>query len=183
MGKGTLLSAFDEILPSGNVFDGGFHPVHGHFVVKRTLLSFPLYNEWIIRFFAVQSYGFKFSKFYIPVMAKQWYLLLGLLLVLCATLAGCMSASIGDISYQNESLEIRATNEEQTSQAVLQVTVYRIQDFTQTEVFKKAEFIEFKAGIDVYTVPVQLEPGTYKVYVYIIVDGDSKARVVRDLVV
>ncbi len=116
-------------------------------------------------------------------MAKQWYFLLGLLLILCATLAGCMSASIGDISYQDESLQIRATNEEQTTQAVLQVTVYQIQDFTQTEFFKKAEFVQFEAGTHMYNVPVRLDTGTYKVYVYIIVDGDSKARVVRDLVV
>lgn len=116
-------------------------------------------------------------------MASRYLFLIGIALLLCGALAGCMSASIGTISYENGNLFITATNDGQPVQAVLQVTISEIKDFTQTEIYKKADFIQFVSGTHQYRVPIDLTPGSYKVYVYIIVDGDSKARVVRDLVV
>lgn len=109
-------------------------------------------------------------------------LLIVTILVLGIT-AGCVSASIGHVRYHDQALLIQATNEEATQQAVLQVTIDQIRDFHQSNVFRKADFIEFKSGTAEYKVPVTLEPGSYKVYIYIIVDGDSKARVIRDLTV
>ena len=116
-------------------------------------------------------------------MASRGYIVLGIFLCLCGVTAGCMTASIGDISYQEGGLHIVATIQDPTVQAVLQVTVYRVENLTQVEIFKKAEFIQFESGTREYVMPVALDRGTYKVYVYITVDGDSKARVVRDLVV
>jgi len=116
-------------------------------------------------------------------MASRYLFLIGIALLLSGAVAGCMSASIGTISFENGNLFITATNDGQPVQAVLQVTISEIRDFTQTEIYKKADFIQFASGTRQYQIPVDLTPGSYKVYVYIIVDGDSKARVVRDLVV
>ncbi|MDH7593842.1 MAG: hypothetical protein QHG99_05750 [Methanomicrobiales archaeon] len=109
--------------------------------------------------------------------------LLILVILLLGVTAGCVSASIGQVRYHNQTLLIQATNEDVTQQAVLQVTVDQIRNFHQYNVFRRADFIEFKSGAAEYGIPVTLEPGNYKVYIYIIVDGDSKARVIRDLTV
>jgi hypothetical protein len=116
-------------------------------------------------------------------MAIRRYIFLGILLCLCGVIAGCMTASIGEVSYRQNSLYLTATNEDPTTQAVLQVTVFRVENLVQTEIFRKADFIQFESGTHEYRMPIRLEPGTYKTYIYITVDGDSKARVVRDLVV
>lgn len=112
---------------------------------------------------------------------------IGLLLILSiiglSIACGCTTASIGNVRYQDGRLFIRATNDNPTTLAVLQVSVDQIKDFQQSNVFRKAEYIEFRSGTSEYEVPVSLEPGSYKVYIYIYVDGDSKARVIRDLVV
>jgi hypothetical protein len=116
-------------------------------------------------------------------MASRHYIFLGILLCLCGITAGCMTASIGEVAYGPGGLYINATNQDPTIQAVLQVTVFRVENLMQTEILRKAEFIQFESGTHEYTVPVSLDPGDYKLYVYISVNGDSKARVVRDIVV
>ena len=117
-------------------------------------------------------------------MVIREYVIMGIILCLCGAIAGCTSAAIGTISYDpSGKLLIHATNDEGDTQAVLQITIYQIQNFTQTEILKKADFVKFNTGSNDYIIPVHLESGTYKIYIYIIVDGDSKARVVRDLVV
>jgi hypothetical protein len=116
-------------------------------------------------------------------MASRRYIFLGLLLCLCGITAGCMTASIGEVSYRQNALYITATNQDPTVQAVLQITVYRVDNLVQTEIFRQAEFIQFESGTREYQMPVTLDTGTYKLYIYITVNGDSKARVIRDLVV
>jgi hypothetical protein len=116
-------------------------------------------------------------------MASRRYIFLGVLLCLCGITAGCMTASIGEVSYGQNNLYISATNQDPSAQAVLQVTVFRVQNLVQTEIFRQAEFIQFESGTHQYQMPIALNPGTYKIYIYITVNGDSKARVIRDLVV
>lgn len=116
-------------------------------------------------------------------MARIRYGILGIAVILCVLGAGCATASVGDVLYTNDSLLITATNQDTSTQAVLQIAVYAVDNLTQTELFRKAEFVRFEQGTHQYREPVTLEPGDYKVYVYIIVDGDSKARVIRDLTV
>jgi hypothetical protein len=116
-------------------------------------------------------------------MASGRYIFLGVLLCLCGITAGCMTASIGEVAYGQNNLYISATNQDPSAQAVLQVTVFRINNLVQTEIFRQAEFIQFESGTHQYQMPITLNPGTYKIYIYITVNGDSKARVIRDLVV
>ncbi|MDD1677596.1 MAG: hypothetical protein LUO93_00230 [Methanomicrobiales archaeon] len=116
-------------------------------------------------------------------MASRRYIFLGVLLCLCGITAGCMTASVGEVSYRQNTLHISATNQDPATQAVLQVTIFRVENLVQTEIFRQAEFIQFESGTREYQMPVTLDPGTYKIYIYITVNGDSKARVVRDLVV
>lgn len=116
-------------------------------------------------------------------MASRRYIFLGVLLCLCGITAGCMTASIGEVSYGQNNLYISATNQDMSTQAVLQVTIFRIENLVQTEIFRQAEFIQFESGTHAYQMPLTLDHGTYKIYVYISVNEDSKARVIRDLVV
>jgi hypothetical protein len=116
-------------------------------------------------------------------MASRRYIFLGVLLCLFGIGAGCLTASIGEVSYGQNALYISATNQDPTARAVLQVTVFQVHNLEQTEIFRNAEFIQFESGTHEYQMPLTLSPGTYKIYIYITVNGDSKARVIRDLVV
>ncbi len=116
-------------------------------------------------------------------MATRGYIILGILLCVFGITAGCMTASIGEVSYRPNSLYISATNQDPSVQGVLQVTIFRVENLEQSEIFRQAEFIQFESGTHEYRMPVSLNPGTYKVYIYITVNGDSKARVIRDIVV
>ncbi len=116
-------------------------------------------------------------------MASRRYIFLGILLCICGVTAGCMTASVEEVTYRQNSLYISATNQDPTVQAVLQVTVFRVENLEQTEIFRQAEFIQFESGTHEYRMPVTLDPGTYKLYIYITVNGDSVARVIRDIVV
>jgi hypothetical protein len=117
-------------------------------------------------------------------MSRRVSILLITALALTGILAGCLQSSLGDVRYDGEQLHIKATNDGATAQATLQVTVAQVRDLGQTEIIRDATFIQFEQGQREYLFPVgHLEPGTYKLYIYITVDGDRRVSEIRDLTV
>ncbi|KUG19878.1 hypothetical protein ASZ90_010380 [hydrocarbon metagenome] len=106
-----------------------------------------------------------------------------LLLILCATAgaAGCITASFGEITYNGSALTIRAENAHEPADAVLQVTVASVDTLVQDEVYKQARYVSLDRGANEYTIPVELEPGKYRVYLQLFVGDDRRASVIRDL--
>jgi hypothetical protein len=109
--------------------------------------------------------------------------LLLVVLVLCATLSGCLSFGIGDVRYEPGALHVRASNGGAPRDAAIQVTAFRVQDLSQDEVATGTLAITLAGGEHEYTVPLDLPPGKYKLYVYLIMDNDRKAGVIRDITV
>jgi hypothetical protein len=103
------------------------------------------------------------------------------LLCLVVGLAGCLDEPIGQVTYDGEQLVIEAHNDGAASQAVLEVKVYRVEGLGQTEIFSKAEYVQFDAGANEFRVPVTLGSGTYKAYVYLSTDSGRRGSVIRDL--
>ena len=114
---------------------------------------------------------------------SRWSIILVAVLCVLGVLSGCVGNSLGDVSYDGKDLHIEATNGGEPVEAALQVTVYRIQDLEQVEVFKYADGVTFAQGENAYSVPVDLAPGKYKLYVYITVGNERTASIIRDIVV
>ncbi|WP_421907969.1 hypothetical protein [Methanolacinia petrolearia] len=85
--------------------------------------------------------------------------------VLCC---GCLTYSFGDVAYGNGSLDIEIINDGEPVDVSVQVTVFDLAGFRQVEA---GRYINF----------VSLEPGNYKLYLYILEDGRRSSAVIRNI--
>jgi hypothetical protein len=116
-------------------------------------------------------------------MPPRHRVLLLVVLVICSVLPGCLSFGIKDVRYDGSALTLRASNSGETREAAIQVTVFRMRDLAQAEVLTETRTIRLAGGEHEYTIPLSLPPGSYKFYIYLIVDNDRKASVIRDITV
>jgi len=100
--------------------------------------------------------------------------------VLCA---GCISTSVGNVGYSNQSIVIDITHTGEPTDAHVQVTVYRLANLTQEQLAVLGAPVSLVPGKNTLAVPARLDPGSYKLFVYIIKDGDRKTAVIRDITV
>jgi len=107
------------------------------------------------------------------------------IVVLLATVlcAGCMSTSVGDVGYSGQSIVIDITHAGEPMDAYVQVTVYRLTNLTQEQQEILGAPITILPGKNTLYVPARLDTGSYKLFVYIIRDGDRKTAVIRDITV
>ena len=110
------------------------------------------------------------------------------LLALCTLVAGCTSAGVGDVSYRISPLSSPAASATITSpsgpaDAYVQVTVYELKDLRQTEVAFFERPVTLVRGENIVSVPGEIGPGNYKMYVYIIQNNERTTAVIRDIVV
>ncbi len=110
-------------------------------------------------------------------------LLLLLFLLALALSPGCLSTSIGDVTYDGKNLAVQVTDAGGPEDAALQVSVYRFQDFRQDEVSMQILPVRLGQGTTTLTVPLELGQGTYRLYLYIIIDNARRASVIRDITV
>ncbi|MDD1654781.1 MAG: hypothetical protein LUO91_03630 [Methanomicrobiales archaeon] len=110
-------------------------------------------------------------------------LLLVGLLICCCILPGCLSFGIADVRYDGSRLSLRLTNSGEPRDAAIQVSAFRMKDLAQEEVSTDFHTLRLAGGEHEYTVPLALPPGSYKIYVYLIVDNDRKASVIQDITV
>ncbi len=114
---------------------------------------------------------------------SRWSILLVAVLGILGVLAGCVGNSLDTVSYNGRELQIEATNGGGAVDAVLQVNIFQIRDLEQTQIFENASVVTFEQGKNAYSVPVDLDPGKYKLYVYITVGNERTASIIRDIVV
>ena len=104
-------------------------------------------------------------------------------LVLFPFLCGCVSSSVGDINYTNGRLAATVNNPGQPADAFVQVTVYQVNGLSQQEYTVVMTGVKLKSGENTVMIPVTLAPGTYKLNIYLIQEGERKTAVIRDIVV
>ena len=97
--------------------------------------------------------------------------------------AACVSTTIGDVAYSGDGITLTLTHEGEPSEGFVQVTVYGIKNNQQEETEVLYAPLSLKRGENTAFIPVTLEPGQYKLYIYLIQDGERKAATIRDLVV
>ena len=116
-------------------------------------------------------------------MTGRWYLLFGILLFMLISVAGCISLSVGDVTYSNSSLLIGITGPATPQESVVQVTVYEVDEFSQHEVLTTWTTVTPDGSERTVGVPADLGPGRYKIYVYLTRDGERETAVIRDITV
>jgi hypothetical protein len=113
----------------------------------------------------------------------------GPLLAGCAVLilvlagAGCISVSIGDVAYRNNTLAVTVINNGEPGDAFIQVTVYEINNFQQRKMTVVQVPYTLQRGENIVPVPANLPQGTYKLYVYIMKQDQRQTATIRDIVV
>ncbi|MDK2974819.1 MAG: hypothetical protein PWP08_1190 [Methanofollis sp.] len=94
---------------------------------------------------------------------------------------GCTGIGFGEVTYSEGQLLVMVDNPSEPVEATLQVTIFRTGDFKQTEVANIVEGETIQTGQTSYTFPVDLEPGVYKLYLYITKGNARTVSVIRDI--
>jgi hypothetical protein len=105
------------------------------------------------------------------------------LLILFMFLCGCVSTSIGEVSYVKDGITARINNPDELSDAFVQVTIYRVTGLSQQEHTVVMTSVKLKTGDNTVLIPVALGTGNYKLKMYLIQNGERKTAVIRDIVV
>jgi hypothetical protein len=105
------------------------------------------------------------------------------LLIFFMVLCGCVSTSIGDVSYADGGISAKINNPEGPSDAFIQVTIYQITGLSQQEYSTVMAPAKLVSGDNTVLIPVSLGSGNYKLKMYLIQNGERKTAVIRDIVV
>ena len=116
-------------------------------------------------------------------MTGRWCLLVGVFLVLFLSTAGCTTLQVGDVSYGNGNLTVGVAGPANPVDVGVQVTVYTLDQFEQHELLTTGTTATLTGNENTVTIPVQLEPGSYKIYVYITRNGERETAIIRDITV
>ena len=106
--------------------------------------------------------------------------------VLCLLLAfcsGCTTLSVGNVSSSKDNLSVQVDNPGAPVEAGVQVRVYKIQGMTQEELIVTGVPATLKKGENTVTVPLHLDPGTYKIYIYVTINNERQTASIKDLVI
>ena len=110
-------------------------------------------------------------------------LVLVILLCIFSCGAGCVSSSIQGLTYDGEYLHILVDHPGDSCRAVLQVTVFETEAFDRDLIFKNAEYVDLDHGSNEYLIPLDLTPGTYRIFLHLFVGDDRRVGVIRELIV
>ena len=113
-------------------------------------------------------------------MRTQGLLLVFALLLVSVLGSGCMNLVPGDVTYQPGSLAFTIRSEGTLPDGVLEVAVFRLQDFKQAELYRNADSFPLKAGANEVTVPLTLQKGNYRCFIYISTGKTRYPVVIRD---
>jgi hypothetical protein len=97
--------------------------------------------------------------------------------------SGCTTVGIGNAGYVNDSVSLAVSNSGDPSDGYVQVTVYQIKNSQQEETNVLYAPLALQQGDNTAIIPGKLEPGQYKIYIYIIQNGERKAAAIRDIMV
>ena len=97
--------------------------------------------------------------------------------------AACVSTTIGNVAYSGRNLTIPFSHTGQPSEGYVQVTVYEIKNNLQEETDTLYAPLNLQPGENTAFIPGTLKPGQYKLYIYLIQNGERKAAAIRDLMV
>lgn len=92
--------------------------------------------------------------------------LISVTMLLVILVTGCTNLVPGVVHYQPGSLEFTIRSEKAVPDGVLEVAIFRLQDFQQAELSRNAEIFPLTAGDNIVTIPVTLQKGKYRCFIY-----------------
>jgi hypothetical protein len=104
-----------------------------------------------------------------------------LLLAILAVSAGCLTYSIGTVLYDGDVVHVSVDNKAEARDAAMQITVFDLSDFKQVEVDKIVRSVHLDAGINDVTFDADLQPGPYRLFIYMMEDGERLGCVIEDV--
>ena len=105
-------------------------------------------------------------------------------LVFCSLFsAGCVSTTIGEAAYASGGISLPVSHTGEPSDGYIQVTVYEIKNNQQEETDVFYAPLSLQKGDTTAFIPGILEPGQYKLYIYLIQNGERKTAAIRDIMV
>ena len=116
-------------------------------------------------------------------MTGRSCLLFGFLLVLLLAAAGCTTLSVGNVSYGAGNLTVTITNNRDPVDTGIQVRIYKLNEFEQHELLTTGTTVTLTGTDNTVTIPLRLDPGRYKIYVYLTTNGQRETAVIRDITV
>jgi hypothetical protein len=116
-------------------------------------------------------------------MTGRSYPLFGLFLILLLAAAGCTTLSVGNVSYGAGNLTVTLANTGEPVETGIQVRVYTLDEFEQHELLTTGTTVTLTGTDNEVTIPLRLDPGRYKIYVYLTTDGKRNTAVIRDITV
>lgn len=111
------------------------------------------------------------------------FLIFSVMALLALFSAACISTTFGTVAYSGSGLTLSISHEGAPSDGYVQVTVYRISNNQQEETGTFYAPLNLKEGENSVFIPATLGPGQYKLYFYLIQDGERKAATIRDIAV
>jgi hypothetical protein len=105
-------------------------------------------------------------------------------MVICAVFsAACVSTTFGTVAYSDGGLTLSVSHDGAPSEGYVQVTVYEISGDRQQESGTYFAPLNLTPGENTAFITVPLRTGKYKLYLYLIQNGERKAATIRDLAV
>jgi len=97
--------------------------------------------------------------------------------------SGCTSTTVGNTWYENQSVRTTISHTGDPADLTVQVTVYKLGNLDQEFYTVLSTPVSLSPGDTLVTIPGELPPGSYKLYVYVLGDNDRKTAVIRDITV
>jgi hypothetical protein len=113
---------------------------------------------------------------------RSW-LPLGFFLILLVLAAGCTSLSVGNVSYGAGNLSVTIAGAGTPAGTGVQVRVYKLDEFEQHELLTTGTTATLSGTETTVAIPMHLDPGRYKIFVYLTTGGQREAAVIRDIAV
>ncbi len=99
-------------------------------------------------------------------MRTQVFFLFIVLMFVLVLGSGCIDQVPGDVTYRGGTLTFTIRSEEVIPDGVLEVAVFRLQDYRQVELYRNAEYFPIKTGNNEITIPIELQNGNYRCFIY-----------------
>jgi hypothetical protein len=109
--------------------------------------------------------------------------ILALLVIALSLSSGCVSTTVGNTWYENQSVRATVSHTGDPANLTVQVTIYRIDGMSQELYTVLSTPVSLSPGDKLVSLPTALPPGNYKIFVYVLGDNDRKTAVIRDITV
>jgi hypothetical protein len=116
-------------------------------------------------------------------MTGRSYFLFGFFLILFLVAAGCTTLSVGNVSYGAGNLTLTIANTGTPVDTGVQVRIFTLNEFDQQELLTTGTTVTLTGTDNTVTIPLHLDPGRYKIYVYLTKNGERTTAVIRDITV